>query len=418
VSSDVGLEIKGTWGDELAGKRIAHCITGSVSVYKAPDIARSLVRHGADVFPVMSPDAARLLSPKIMEWATGQKPLTVIGGRTEHIEFTEGKDRVDLVLVAPASANTIAKVSHGVSDTSVTLVVSAALGAGIPVVLCPVMHGSMMSNPAVEEALSRLRGMGVSIVEPLLEEQKAKIPPPEWILDEVIYRLAPKPLAGRRFVVSAGPTREHIDSVRFITNASSGRMGIELTRALRMMGGDVSLVLGPTSLEAPRGVKVSRVTTAAEMLEKVLEESEGAEAFFSTAAVSDYRPSSGMVGKLESAVHTRLSLELVATPKVINEVKEKIPTLEIIPFKAVYGLNHDPRKIYAEYEGIKPIMLVVNDVSRPDIGFASDYNEVTVISRSGRVTHIPKTRKTVVARKIVELYIEEKLRPSQAHSAA
>jgi phosphopantothenoylcysteine decarboxylase/phosphopantothenate--cysteine ligase len=163
----LGLEIKGTWGDELAGRKIAHCITGSVSIYRAPDIARTLIRHGADVFPIMSPDAAKLLSPEIMEWATGQDPVTVIGGRIEHIWLTEGPGRVDLVLVAPASASTIAKMSHGISDTSVTLVVSAALGAGIPIVVSPAMHGSMFANPAVMESLSRLREMGVAVVEPL-----------------------------------------------------------------------------------------------------------------------------------------------------------------------------------------------------------------------------------------------------------
>jgi phosphopantothenoylcysteine decarboxylase/phosphopantothenate--cysteine ligase len=404
----LGLEIKGTWGDELAGRKIAHCITGSVSIYRAPDIARTLIRHGADVFPIMSPDAAKLLSPEIMEWATGQDPVTVIGGRIEHIWLTEGPGRVDLVLVAPASASTIAKMSHGISDTSVTLVVSAALGAGIPIVVSPAMHGSMFANPAVMESLSRLREMGVAVVEPLLEEWKAKIAPDWWIVDEVIYRLTPKPLTGRRFVVSAGPTREYVDAIRFITNASSGRMGVEISRALRMLGGEVTLITGPTHVEAPRGVKAHRVTTSAEMLDKVMEESEGAEAFFSTAAVTDYKPSSSWAGKLPTLTHSSLTLELVSTPKIIRKLREKIPGIEIIPFKAVYGQVQSPKEIYTEYADTGPILVVVNDVSRKDIGFGAEHNEVTVITRSGSVVHIPKARKPAVARRIVELYIQER----------
>lgn len=390
------------------GRRIAHCLTGSVSIYRAPEIARILIRHGAEVVPVMTSEASKLLSPQLMEWATGNSPIVDITGRVEHVELTEGPKRVDLVLVAPASANTLVKMSLGVSDTPVTLVCSAALGSGIPVVVAPAMHASMTNNPAVQVSLKRLEEMGVGIVAPLIEESKAKLAPERHIVDEVIYRLYPKPLKGRRFVVSAGPTREYIDGVRYISNPSSGLMGIEVARSLRMYGGEVVLALGTTHLEPPTGVKVKRITSAEELEKAVLEEAYGAEAFFSVAAVSDYKPLHGVERKIETSTHPRLTLELVATPKILEAVKNSLAGIEIIPFKAVYGLEEGLEKIIGSFSHLNPLMVVVNDVSRRDIGFASAFNEVTVVTRSGRIYSIPKSSKSSIARKIVEIYIEEK----------
>ncbi|MEM0483030.1 MAG: bifunctional phosphopantothenoylcysteine decarboxylase/phosphopantothenate--cysteine ligase CoaBC [Nitrososphaerota archaeon] len=406
--SGSGESIRGSWGDELLGLRIAHCLTGSVSVYRAPDIARALIRHGADVIPVMTPDASKLLNPQLMEWATGNTPIVEIGGRVEHVELTEGKGRVDLVLVAPATANTLAKMSLGVSDNPVTLVCSAALGSGIPVVVAPAMHASMTNNPALREALKRLKEMGVGVVEPMLEESKAKLAPESHIVDEVVYHLSPKPLKGRRFVVSAGPTREYIDRVRFISNPSSGLMGIEMARSLRMLGGGVSLVLGPTRIEPPIGLKVRRVESSKEMEEVVLEEAEGAEAFFSAAAVADYRPVHTIEEKIETATHPNIILELEATPKILESVRKNFPEIEIIPFKAAYGLGEGVERVVGSLSHLNPLMVVVNDVSRRDIGFASDFNEVTVVGRSGKIYQVPKARKSIVARNIARLYMTEK----------
>lgn len=405
--------IRGSWGDELLGKRIAHCLTGSVSIYRAPDISRALIRHGGDVIPVMTPDAARLLSPQLMEWATGNKPIVKITGRVEHVGLTEGEDRVDLVLVAPASANTLAKISRGISDNSVTLLCSAALGRGIPLVVAPAMHASMATNPAVVEALKRLQEMGVSTVGPLFEESKAKLASEQQIIEEVIYQLSPKPLKGRRFIVSAGPTREFIDGVRYISNPSSGLMGIEIARSLRLMGGEVTLLLGPTHLSPPAGVETRRVISTADMEKAVLEAAGDSEAFFSAAAVADYRPANPPSEKIDTATHRRLILELEATPKILDIARKAHPELEIVPFKAVYG-HEDPEKILSALSHLNPLMVVINDVSRTDIGFSSPFNEVTVIGRSRRIYRLPKSKKSTIARKIVELYIQEKeINPSR-----
>ncbi|MCS7145171.1 MAG: bifunctional phosphopantothenoylcysteine decarboxylase/phosphopantothenate--cysteine ligase CoaBC [Nitrososphaerota archaeon] len=399
--------IRGSWGDELSGRRIAHCVTGSVSIYRTPDLARSFIRHGGDVIPVMTSDAAKLLSPQLLEWATGNQPIVEITGRVEHVELTEGEGKVDLVLVAPASANTLVKMSIGASDNPVTLVCSAALGAGIPVVVAPAMHASMAGNPAVKDALKRLEEMGVSVVAPLFEESKAKLAPEQHILEEVIYRLTPKPLKGKKFVVSAGPTREHIDQVRFISNPSSGLMGIEVARSLRMLGGQVTLILGPTHLTPPQGVETIRAVSTQEMEKAVLKAAQGSEAFFSAAAVADYKPVNTMGEKIATSTHPRITLELEATPKILESVRRSVSEIEIIPFKATYG-EEKPEKILNSLSSLNPLMIVINDVSRSDIGFASPFNEVTVIGRSGRLHHLPKSRKSAIARRIIELYMEEK----------
>lgn len=403
-----GDSIRGSWGDELSGRRIAYCLTGSISVYRGPDIARALIRHGADVIPVMTPDASKLLNPQLMEWATGNTPLVEIGGRVEHVELTEGRGRVDLVLVAPATANTLAKISLGVSDNSVTLVCSAALGSGIPVVVAPAMHASMTNNPALRESLRRLKEMGVGIVEPVMEESKAKLAPETHIVDEVVYHLSPKPLKGRRFIVSAGPTREYIDRVRYISNPSSGLMGIEMARSLRMLGGGVALVLGPTHIEPPIGVKVIRVESSKEMEKAVLDGAEEAEAFFSAAAVADYKPAHTVGEKIETAINPKIVLELEATPKILESVRKNFPEIEIIPFKAAYGISESLEKVVENLSHLNPLMTVVNDVSRKDIGFASAFNEVTVIGRSGKIYRVPKARKSTVARNIARIYMAEK----------
>jgi len=391
----------------LLGKRVAHCLTGSVSIYRAPEISRALIRHGCGVIPVMTREAARLLNPRLMEWATGVEPLVEVTGRVEHVELTEGDLKADLVLVAPASANTIVKISLGISDNAVTLLCSAALGAGVPLVIAPAMHASMMSNPAVSEALRRLELMGVSIVAPIIEEAKAKLAPYEQVVEEVIYRLTPKPLAGRRFVVTAGPTREFIDPVRFISNPSTGTMGVEVARTLRYLGGDVELILGPTHVLPPYGVRATRVVTASEMERAVIKAVEGAEALFSAAAVSDYRPSNPSPTKIETHALRRLTLELEATPKILESARRSRPDLEIIPFKAIYGAAEEPEKVAASLSHLNPIITVINDVSRRDIGFASPYNEVIIVTRSGKIHRLPRMLKSEAARRIAEIYLTE-----------
>jgi phosphopantothenoylcysteine decarboxylase/phosphopantothenate--cysteine ligase len=403
-------EITGSHGDELAGKRIALCVTASASIYRAPELARFLMRHGADVIPVMTREAASLLSPEVMRWATGNDPVVEVTGRIEYVELTEGRGRVDAVLVAPMTQNEAAKVASGIADDAVSLLVSCALGSEIPVIVAPAMHASMHSSPVVREVLERLRSLGVTVVGPTVEEGKAKLAQLEDVLDAVIYATWPKPLSGKRYVVTAGPTRERIDMVRFLTNPSSGRMGFELARALRAMGGDVTLVHGPVSLRPPWDVEAVSVESAKEMLEAVLRTSEGADGLFAAAAVADYEPVEVHSGKIESRKHPTLHLTLRTTPKVVYEVRRSFPGIDLVLFKASYGPVEDPHAVYSEYAELDPVIVAVNDVSRRDVGFGAEGNELTVVTRSGLVRKLGPARKSRVARDLVEVYLEERVR--------
>ena len=403
-------DITGSHGDELAGKRIALCVTASASIYRAPETARLLMRHGADVFPVMTREAASLLSPEVMRWATGNDPVVEVTGRIEYVELTEGRGRVDAVVVAPMTENAAAKVVGGIADDAVSLLVSCALGSGIPVVVAPAMHASMYSSPVVRDLMARLRSLGIVVVGPTVEEGKAKLAQPEDVLDAVIYATWPKPLSGRRYVVTAGPTRERIDMVRFVTNPSSGRMGLELARVLRALGGDVTIVHGPVSLRPPWDVKAVGVESAREMLAAVLGALEGADGLFAAAAVADYEPAEVHSGKIESRRHPTLQLTLRATPKVVEEVRRSFPGIDLVLFKASYGAVEDPREVFQEYAALDPVLVAVNDVSRKGIGFGAEENELVVVTRSGLVRKLGPARKSRVARDLVQLYLEEKRR--------
>ncbi len=240
MSTHPSKNIIGTTGKELKGKRIALCVTGSVSAVHSPEIARMLMRHGAEVFTVMSPMAREIIHPYLMEWATGNEVITELTGKIEHVALAgEHSSRVHIVLVAPATANTISKIACGIDDTTVTSVVSTAFGSNCPIIIVPAMHESMYNHPILNNNIKNLKALGVQFVGPRIEEGKAKIAGTREILDAVINKLASRnDLSGMRVLVTAGATAEHIDPVRVITNKSSGKMGVAIAEeALEPSGG-------------------------------------------------------------------------------------------------------------------------------------------------------------------------------------
>ncbi|MGI0021013.1 MAG: bifunctional phosphopantothenoylcysteine decarboxylase/phosphopantothenate--cysteine ligase CoaBC, partial [Nitrososphaera sp.] len=237
-------DITGSEGGELDGRKIVLCITGSVAAYRAVDLARLFMRHGADVYAVMSEaTATALLHPDMMKWATGNDVVTKLTGNLEHIILADyGKS--DLIVVYPCTANTIGKAAGGIDDTPVTSVLSVALGSKIPVVIAPAMHEAMYENPFIQENVRKLQGHA-TFVGPNIEEGKAKVAEPGQVLDAAIAILAgSRPLAGKKILITAGSTVEHIDPVRVITNQSSGKMGAAITREAERMGARVTLVYG------------------------------------------------------------------------------------------------------------------------------------------------------------------------------
>jgi phosphopantothenoylcysteine decarboxylase/phosphopantothenate--cysteine ligase len=412
-------EIIGSWGDELKGKKIVLCICGSVAAIRCPDIARGLMRHGAEVYTVMSKAATELIHPNIMEWATGNPVITTLTGKIEHVELC-GKTvtKADLVLIAPATANTISKIACGIDDTPVTTFASTALGTGIPIMIVPAMHETMYTNPFVTENIRKLKERGVIFIGPRIEEGKAKIASTEEVISAVIRFFTPKIMIGRNVLITAGPTREYLDDIKYLTTPSSGKMGLALAEECIAHGANVTLILGPTNIEPPIDAKVIRVTTCEEMLNATIEELKEREYhyIFLSAAPLDYKFAEKYSGKIPSEIG-EVNVKLIATPKISSQVRRYAENSVIVGFKAEYGvpLEEMIERAYKRLLENNLDLIVANDVSRRDIGFESDYNEVYIIDVKKNVTHIPKMRKRIIAREIIKRAMEiEKLKQIKA----
>jgi phosphopantothenoylcysteine decarboxylase/phosphopantothenate--cysteine ligase len=312
----------------LEGVNVALGVTGSIAAVKTVELAHELRRHGAAVRAVTTDAAEGIIHPWALEFATENDVVTEITGRVEHVELCGRDGWADVLLVAPATANTVGKIAAAVDDTPVTTCATVALGADVPVVVAPAMHEPMYDHPGVLESLDRLEAWGVSFVDPRVEEGKAKIATEDDIVTATARATGPDPLAGRHVVVTSGATSERIDPVRVISNRSSGRTGRAVARACYARGADVTLVHdGPEVSYAT----VERVESTAEMLDGVRAHAGDADALVSAAAISDYTVAETSDEKLRSG--QQRTLELEPTPKLIDTVREEFPDVTVVGFK-------------------------------------------------------------------------------------
>jgi phosphopantothenoylcysteine decarboxylase / phosphopantothenate---cysteine ligase len=401
-------DILGTQGDELKGKRIVLCITGSIAAYRAIDLARLLMRHGADVYTVMSESTASvLLNPEIMRWATGNDVITKLTGNLEHI-LLANYGMSDAIIVYPCTANTLGKVAAGIDDTPVTSVLSVALGSKIPIIVAPAMHEAMYENVFVKQNVSKLREL-IVFVEPKMEAGKAKVADPELLLNATISVLYNRTvLSGKRVLVTAGSTFEYIDPVRIMTNQSSGKMGIAIAQEAKQMGATVTLVYGHGIMNPPN-VKVVRVSTGEEMYNAVLSElsSNKYDIAIMAAAVADFTSSKKSHKKIDSQQGT-VELSLVPTRKIIDEVKIKSKETFLVAFKADYCVSDSDlvEKAYRKLKDAKADIVVANDIGRIGSEPGSDKNEVFIVNKNKEVVHLPPKSKVQVAQILLELVTE------------
>ena len=403
-------DITGSDGSELACKKIALCITGSVAAYRAIDMARLLMRHGADVYAVMSESTAQvLLHPEMMKWATGNDVVTKLTGNLEHIMLAD-YNMSDLIIVYPCTANTIGKAANGIDDTPVTSVLSVALGSKIPVIIAPAMHKAMYENRLIQENVARLQSL-VTFVGPKIEEGKAKVAEPEQVLAAAIAMTGKKALSGKKVLVTAGSTIEHIDPIRVITNQSSGKMGTAIAAEAMRMGADVTLVYGRGNAN-PVASRIISVESSDEMHYVVTKElKNGYDVVIMAAAVADFTPAAKSTKKIDTRSGAA-SLSLVPTKKIIDEVR-KSSSAFLVAFKADYGVS-DSALVDKAYNKLKECgadLVVANDVGRKDSKIGSDRNEVFIVDKKKKVLHMPLDSKAAVARKIIELvseYINDK----------
>lgn len=402
------LDIQGSLGSELAGKTVVLGITGSVAAVRASDLARLLMRHGAEVRPVMTQAACGLIHPDLMEWATGHKPVTELTGAIEHVDLVGNVPiRADVLVIAPATANTIGKMACGIDDSPVTTFFTTAFGEGVPVVLVPAMHRSMYDHPFVVENLAKLERAGVRVLMPRVEEGKAKIADEAEIYQAVVQALAPSdlaPLRGKHLVITAGRTVEYLDPIRVLTNNSTGRMGLALASEAQKAGARVTVVAGKLSVSVPPGVEVVRGETAAQMYEaceRLVTESRP-DLFLAAAAVGDWTPVAPSATKLPTS-GGRLVLELVPTPKILDQVKRWSPSTFVVAFRAQAGLDDEALEADAQKRLAQAgaDLIASNDTSRPGEGFESETNALLVLDPHGHSERIPLARKEEVARKLL-----------------
>ncbi|MGQ9582341.1 MAG: bifunctional phosphopantothenoylcysteine decarboxylase/phosphopantothenate--cysteine ligase CoaBC [Thermoplasmatota archaeon] len=371
-------ELRGTKSRRLEGKRIALGVTGSIAAVECVRLVRELIRHGAEVLPVMSPSAAKIVHPDALWFASGNRPITELTGAVEHVALCgRGPGRVDLLLIAPCTSNTISKVACGIDDTPVTTFAATALGAGIPVMAAPAMHESMYEHPAIRGNMERAAALGMEFISPKVEERKAKMAGMEEVVLAVLRRLGRGDLRSRRVLVIAGATREPIDDVRCITNISTGRTGAELAVAAWTRGAEVELWCGALS-EVPPPLFTIRRFDSLESLNALVSHSELAfDLVIVPAAISDYtvERSPGKLGSERS-----LRIELRPAPKVLATLRRRFKGT-LVGFKAESGVTEEEleRRAREMMEASEADFAVANDVRK----VSEDSTEVLIVPRKG-----------------------------------
>ncbi|HTP64722.1 MAG TPA: bifunctional phosphopantothenoylcysteine decarboxylase/phosphopantothenate--cysteine ligase CoaBC [Geobacteraceae bacterium] len=394
----------------LKGKTIVLGVTGGIAAYKAVELLRLLTKAGADVHVIMTAAAMEFVTPLTFQTLSMNPVSTslfnlISEGEIGHITLA---DRADLVIIAPATANIVAKLANGIADDMLSTTVMATRA---PVLVAPAMNVNMYQNPAYRENETRLKGRGVLFVEPargLLAcgwEGEGKLQEPQVIFAAAMAALSPKDLAGEKVLVTAGPTREEIDPVRFISNHSSGRMGYALAVAARRRGAEVTLVSGPTSLDEPCGVTVQHVVSAAAMRDAVLAGATASSIIIKAAAVADYRPAVRAATKIKKSGGKQL-LELVRNPDILAELGKKKGKRILVGFAAETGdlLKNAGKKLAEKNLD----MVVANDVSIPGAGFNVATNIVKLLYRDGRVEDLPIMEKEELADVILDRIVEMK----------
>lgn len=390
---------------ELSDKTIVLGITGSIAAVRCVELARELRRRGANVIAVMSKDATEIIHPNAMEFATGNPVITGITGRVEHVALCAKADYpgvvgADLLLIAPATANTIGKMAQGIDDTSVTTFATTAIGAGVPVVVVPAMHAAMYSNPFVKGNINALKDAGITFVGPYMDEGKAKMAEEGDIILQVERILSGGALKGKKVLITSGATAEAIDPIRILTNRASGRTGRELALEAYRRGASVTIVhngrldvgTGGDGNENENYIHEVFVESADEMFDGVMAELEkGCDVFISAAAISDYT-----LKRADTKIRSgqgELSITLKPTRKLLDAVKAAYPDVLVVGFKAETGIdNEELIQVGREFkERLGLDVVVANEVGSGGIGEVE--NDVFIIGDG--VEHVGGDKHTI-----------------------
>jgi phosphopantothenoylcysteine decarboxylase/phosphopantothenate--cysteine ligase len=393
----------------IRNKNIVLGVSGGIAAYKSVELLRLLIKEEAKVRVIMTKNALEFVG-SLTFWALSRQPVctrlfeTVDDAPIRHIDWA---NEADAVIIAPATANIIGKIAGGIADDALSTFI---LAVTCPVVICPAMNTNMFEAKAVRRNLERLKSDGHFVIEPESGELACgatgpgRLPEPEDILDRLLFRLSPKDMKGKKILVTAGPTREFIDPVRYISNPSSGKMGFAVARAAEQRGGDVILITGPTDLPDPNNVTVVRVGTAREMALAVFEHMEDSEIIIKAAAVSDYRPKEQSVKKIKKEKDEQV-LSLEKTRDILKEVGRRKKDQILVGFAA----ETENLESFAEKKLLEKNLdiIVGNLVGGPSSGFGSDTNKVTLFYRDGTNEDIPEMQKDEVAHILLDRILQK-----------
>lgn len=394
----------------LKGKNVVLGVTGGIAAYKAADLASKLNKMGANVDVIMTKSATSFVTPLTFRSITGRPVVTDMFEEPavvdiKHISLAS---KADIFIVAPATANILGKVACGICDDMLSTTIAATKS---PVIFAPAMNTNMYENPIIQENIEKLKKLGYLFVEPECgrlacgTEGKGRLAENQVIIEKIVSEICfKKDLLGKKVLVTAGPTREYLDPVRFISNPSSGKMGYAVALAAKRRGADVVLISGPTNLTAPEGVEMVYINTAVEMYDEVLARAEDADIIVKSAAVGDFRPVSMAEHKMKKDDVSKI--ELVKNPDILQEVCKKSKNAVVVGF--CMETRDLEQQAYTKLINKGADFIVANNVAEEGSGFAGDNNTALIISKDGYLEHFGNMPKQELADIILNKAMEQK----------
>ncbi len=372
-------ELRGKKTKKLLNKRIVLGITGSIAAVECVKLARELIRHGATVYPVMTPSATQILHPDAMEFATGHKPVVQLTGQTEHVSWCGlVKDPVDLLLISPCTANTISKIARGIDDTPVTTCATTAIGSGVPVLLVPAMHLSMYDHKIIQKNIDICKKHGVLFIDPFISGNKAKSPEVLEIVETVIRTIGRQDLRNKKILIIGGATAEPLDDIRVLTNRSSGKTAIALCINAFERGADVELWYGYASEPIPSFISFKRYETVKDLLLLVKKNLIQFDGVIVCAAIANYIPKKHE-GKIPSG-QPSLSIDWSQAPVVLESIRTQFPKAKIIAFKTEEKKQNVRRRTQQLLHKYRLYGAIGNTLR----GFGGESNEILLLTKKGK----------------------------------
>jgi len=391
-------DIKGIKSKILLNNKIILGITGSIASVENVKLSRELIRHGADVIPVMSKSATKIIHPDSIEFSTGKKPILELTGKTEHVSYCgRVKEKGDILLISPCTANTISKIAHGIDDNAITTFASTAIGSNIPILIVPAMHISMYDHKIIQDNIKILKEIGIKFIDPHIIGNKAKLPDIDEIVSMVIRLIGKNDLYNKKILIIGGSSSEPIDDVRYISNRSSGKTAVSFVKNAFYRGGNVELWYGCSREKVPNFIKTLNFKSIKDLVTLLkLNDISKFDIIILCAALSDY-----IIDKFEGKIKShkeKLMLEMKQSPKIISMLRKKAPNSIIVGFK----LDENEKKVIKEAENLLKTHKLDFVIANILFAIDSEKNKTWLISKSKK-NKLLKGYKMNIADNILDL---------------